>query len=283
MGRHWTQPPTQPPTNSFNGFALHRASLPKHSLFAESGKSVLCSSEAMPDQLNNPNFTATRWSLVRAAARPDDARGALGWLCERYWFPLFAYARGQGLSPEDAEDMVQTFFAALLEQNLVAKADAERGRFRSFLLGCLNNYMARERERGQTIKRGGGIVAISLDDEEAHLQRELITARTPALDYDRAWALTMLDRVLAVLRKECEDDGNAGRFEVLQGFLHGERGELPMAQAAAQLGVSVAAVKSFVHRLRQRFRALLFAEVRETVSSDEEVPAELQHLLGALA
>lgn len=218
-----------------------------------------------------------------AAGRPDDARGALAWLCERYWFPLFAYARGRGLSPEDAEDTVQTFFAGMLEQNLVARADAERGRFRSFLLGCLNNYMAREHERGQRIKRGGGTVSVSLDDEEARLQRELVNARTPALDYDRAWALTLLDRVLGVLRKECEADGNGGRFEVLQSFLHGERGEVPMAEAAARLDLSMAAVKSVIHRLRQRFRTLLFAEVRETVESDEVVVVELQHLLGALA
>jgi DNA-directed RNA polymerase specialized sigma24 family protein len=238
----------------------------------------------MPEpRAKNTAFTATRWSLVQAAGKPDDARGALAWLCERYWFPLFAYARGKGLSPEDAEDTVQTFFAGMVDQNLVARADAERGRFRSFLLGCLNNFMAREREHRQRIKRGGGTVSISLDDEEARLQRELTTARTPALDFDRAWALTMLDRVLAALRKECEADGNAGRFEVLQCFLHGERGELPMAEAAEQLGLSVGAVKSFVHRLRQRFRAMLFAETRETVSSDEEVPGELQHLLAALS
>lgn len=236
----------------------------------------------MSDQPNNPNFTATRWSLVQAAGRPDDAGGALAWLCERYWFPLFAYARGKGLSPEDAEDMVQTFFAGMLEQNLVARAEAERGRFRSFLLGCMNNFMARQRERGQTIKRGGGTVAVSLDDGEARLQRELITARTPALDYDRAWALTMLDRVLAALRKECEADGKDGRFEVFQCFLHGERADLSMVEAAERLGISVGAVRSFVHRLRLRFRAMLSAEIRETVSSDEEVPGELQHLLAAL-
>jgi DNA-directed RNA polymerase specialized sigma24 family protein len=236
----------------------------------------------MPQRANNANFTATRWSMVQAAARPDDAHRGLTWLCERYWFPLFAYARGRGLSPEDAEDTVQTFFADMLEQNLVARADAERGRFRSFLLGCLNNYMARERERGQTIKRGGGTVAVSLDDKEARLQRELISSRTPALDFDRAWALTMLDRVLAALGAECEADGKEGRFEVFQCFLQGERADLSMAEAAGRLGISAGAVRSFVHRLRLRFRAMLSTEIRETVSSDAEVPGELQHLLAAL-
>ncbi len=231
----------------------------------------------------NPAFTATRWSVVRAAAAPEDPQGALEWLCGRYWFPLFAHARGRGLSPEDAEDVVQTFFADLVGRNLVARADAERGRFRSFLLGCLNNYMAREYQRNKSAKRGGGVLTLSLEEGEERLQRELTTARTPALDYDRAWALTMLDRVLEALRRECEADGNAGRFEVLQGFLHGERGELPMGEAAERLGLSVSAVKSYIHRLRQRFRAMLFAETRETVLSDEEVPAELQHLLLALS
>ena len=116
----------------------------------------------------------------------------------------------------------------------------------------------------------------------AALRRELADRRSPALDYDRAWALTLLDRVFARLRSECEDDGNSGRFEVLQNFLQGERGELPLAQAAATLALSLPALKSLVHRLRQRFREMIREEVRETVSADADVATELQHLFAAL-
>jgi RNA polymerase sigma-70 factor (ECF subfamily) len=232
-------------------------------------------------------FTATRWSLVLSAGRPEaeDIEAALKWLCERYWFPIFAYVRGRGHQPAEAEDLVQAFFAWLLDKNVVARADIERGRFRSFLLGCLNNFLAQEWKKEHSQKRGGGATLISLDDARAEerLQSELVAARNPALDYDRAWALTLIDRVLEQLRAECEDDGHAGRFETLQSFLHGERGEISLNEAATSLGLSLAAVKSVIHRLRQRFRGLLFAEVRETVASDEEVPAELQQLLAALS
>ena len=231
-------------------------------------------------------FTQTRWSLVLAAGnrREGDSHAALAWLCERYWFPLFAHVRGRGQSAEDAEDSVQAFFEHLLTQKVIGRAEAERGRFRSFLLGCLNHFLAHEWIRGQRLKRGGGAAFISLHehDAEARLQRELADRRSPALDYDRAWALTLLDRVFARLRSECEDDGNSGRFEVLQNFLQGERGELPLAQAAATLALPLPALKSLVHRLRQRFREMIREEVRETVSAEADVPAELQHLFAAL-
>ena len=232
------------------------------------------------------SFTATRWSLVLAAGRPSDgdAATALVWLCERYWFPLFAHARGQGNSPPEAEDLVQSFFQRIMTGEMLRGADAERGRFRSFLLGCFNHFLSHQRRREQQLKRGGGAECVSLDHQEAEarLQRELADGRTPALDFDRAWALTLLDRVLAELRVECDADGKDGRFAVLQTFIQGERGEVTLAEAAVRLGLSLPAVKSIIHRLRQRFRNLVRAEIRETVSSDEAVPAELEHLFSAL-
>jgi len=232
-------------------------------------------------------FTLTRWSLVLAAGqrREGDANAALTWLCERYWFPLFAHARSRGSPPAEAEDSVQAFFERIVEGDMLGAADAERGRFRSFLLGCFNHFLSHERRRGQRLKRGGGAESISIDqvDAEARLQRELVDGHTPALDFDRVWALTLLDRVLAALREECDADGKAGRFVVLQTFIQGERGETPLAEAAERLGLSLPAVKSIVHRLRQRFRELVRAEIRETVESDEALPAELQHLFTALS
>jgi RNA polymerase sigma-70 factor (ECF subfamily) len=231
-------------------------------------------------------FTATRWSLVLAARRPDDgdAAPALAWLCERYWFPLFAYARGRGRSPAEAEDLVQSFFEKVVGGEMLRGADAERGRFRSFLLGCFNHFLAHQHRDGQRLKRGGGAECILLDHEEAEsrLQRELADRRTPALDFDRVWALTLLDRVIEQLRGECDDDGKDGRFAELQTFIQGERGEVSLGDAASRLGLSLPAVKSIVHRLRQRFRELVRAEIRETVASDEAVPGELQHLFAAL-
>ena len=221
-------------------------------------------------------------SAAGAQGRADGE--ALTWLCERYWFPLFAYVRGKGYEPEDAEDLVQGFFAKLLEENLVERADGQRGRFRSFLLGCLNYHLSHDRRDSQRQKRGGGMLRIALDsnDAEARLARDLPGRQSPETDYDRAWALTLLDRVAAQVREECEADGNAGRFAVLECFLHGARGELSLADAAEQLGVSLPAMKSIVHRLRKRFRELLMAEIRETVTSEEDVAAELQHLFASL-
>jgi len=231
-------------------------------------------------------FTATRWSLVLAAGRREtgDARAALTWLCERYWFPLFAHARSRGRTPVEAEDSVQAFFERVLGGDLLAKADAERGRFRSFLLGCFNHFLAHEWRSARQLKRGGGAETIAIDPAgaETRLQRELIDGRTPALDFDRAWALTLLDRVFAKLREECDADGKAGRFAALQTFIQGERGETPLAEAADRLGLSLAAVKSLVHRLRHRFRELIRAEIRETVESDDALPAELEHLFRAV-
>ena len=146
---------------------------------------------------NRQDFPDTRWSIVLAAAREAGAQPALAWLCERYWFPLFAYVRGRGVPPEDAEDLVQGFFAQLLEANTFAQADAERGRFLSFMLGCLRHFMAHEWRDARRLKRGGSAVHVPLDghDAEARLARDIPSRGTPEQDFDRAWAVTMLDNV----------------------------------------------------------------------------------------
>ncbi len=231
----------------------------------------------------NSAFTATRWSVVLAAGRQEkDASIALSWLCERYWIPLFAYVRRRGNTSHDAEDLVQGFFAWLLEQNIIERLHAEGGKFRSFLLGCLNHYLAHEWERGRRLKRGGGIVLLSLHDGEAQWHAEMVHAHTPEQSYERTWAHTLLDRVLLRLREECEADGRKGRFDVLQSFVQGERGEVPLATAAKSLGLSLPALKSVIHRLRVRFRQMIREEIRETVASDEDVGEELQHLFNSL-
>jgi RNA polymerase sigma-70 factor (ECF subfamily) len=250
------------------------------------------SSKRMPgadkpyNEADSDRFATTRWSMVLAASGGEaaDVHAALSWLCERYWFPLYAFVRRKGSSVEEAEDLVQAFFTRLLEQKPFAGADAKRGRFRSYLLGCLNRFLADEWRRAQAIKRGARLHFVSLHDEDAEhwLQRELATSRTPEQDYDRAWALALLDRVLEVLRTECEEDGHGGRFVTLRPFLDGNRSELALADAAKMLRLSLPALKSVVHRLRQRLRELIRGEIRETVQTETEVEDELVVLFSAL-
>jgi len=231
-------------------------------------------------------FLTTRWSVVRAAVATggSSADQALAWLCERYWFPLYAYVRGKGTPPADAEDLIQGFFARILERDMFTKADAERGTFRTFLLGCLNHYLTDEYRRARAAKRGAGLHMVSLQEDGAEdwLQRDVAGGRSPEQDYDRAWALALLDRVIERLRRECEADGKAGRFAVLRSFLDGDREATSLAAAAEQLDLTVPAVKSIVHRLRGRMRELIRDEIRQTVQTELEVDQELRAIFAAL-
>ncbi len=234
-------------------------------------------------------FQATRWSIVLAARKRQSPEGeaAMVWLCERYWPPLLAWARAKGLPPADAEDLVQGFFEHMLQGGLLGSADASRGRFRSFLLGCLGNYWTDQLRRAGAAKRGGGETMMTLNgvnrpETGEAWAAEIPSGRTPEQEYDRAWACAVLDGVTTRLEKECDADDHAGRFAVLRAFLDGDRGEVPMATAADTLGLSLAALKSVVHRLRQRMREMIREEIRETVETDAEVHAELQELFRAL-
>lgn len=225
-------------------------------------------------------FQATRWSIVLAARKRQTPEGdaALGWLCERYWLPLKTWAQAKGLPPTEAEDLVQGFFAQALQVGLVASADSSRGRFRSFLLGCLEHYWADLRRRTVAQKRGGG--AAHSSDET--LLSGIPGGRTPEQEYDRAWAYAVLERATSRLEAECDADGHSGRFAMLRVFLEGERGELPLATAATTLGLSLPAVKSIVYRLRQRMGELVREEVRETVQHETDTELELRELFHAL-
>ncbi len=225
-------------------------------------------------------FQATRWSMVLAARerRTPEGEAALGWLCERYWQPLRTWARARGLTPEDAEDLVQSFFEQAMSGGLVGNADASRGRFRSWLLGCLEHHWTDLRRRGSAQKRGGGATMVPLETGASHIAG----GRTPEQEYDRAWACAVLERASVRLAGECDADGHGGRYAVLRVFLDGDRGELPLADAAAQLGLSLPALKSTVHRLRQRMGEMVREEIRETVQASADVEVELQALFHAL-
>ena len=232
------------------------------------------------------SFATTHWSIVLAAAhdsRPD-ARAALATLCETYWYPLYAYVRRLGYKAEDAQDLTQGFFAALLEKGYVKAADRERGRFRSFLLTALKRFLSKEYDRAHAQKRGGERKPISLDLESGESRYSLEPSHdvTPEAIYERRWALTVLDRVIVRLRQTCVDAGKTAFFESLKAFLTGEAGAPPYEQVARELGMSEGAVKVAVHRLRRRYRDLLRTEIAQTVADPEAVEDELKYLMAVL-
>jgi RNA polymerase sigma-70 factor (ECF subfamily) len=232
--------------------------------------------------LGTATFATTHWSVVLAAqaAHTPHAAEALEKLCQTYWYPLYAFVRRQGCSPEDAQDLTQSFFAHLLRKDFLSRVGPEKGRFRSFLLACLKHFLADEWEKARTAKRGGDRREPWLDlaraEERYHLEA-CVEADAESL-YERRWALDLLDRVLDRLRHEAVSSGRAAMFEQLQGCLLGERPTDPYAQVGARLGMTETAVKVTVHRLRQRYRDLLREEIAHTVTRPEEIDEELRHL-----
>lgn len=233
------------------------------------------------------NFRTTHWSVV-LAARDDDGFGtrntALETLCRTYWYPLYAFVRRKGYGAEDAQDLTQGFFERFVGKNYLQSVAADRGKFRSFLLASLNHFLANEWDKSQTQKRGGGHEIISLDAElaEERYDREPGHDLSPEKIFERRWAQTVLENVLKRLRAEFDVAGQVKRFDTLKGFLLDERGATPFAEAAQQLGMNEAAVKSAVHRMRKRFREMFREEIENTVASPTEVDDEIRHLILAL-
>ena len=220
--------------------------------------------------------------MVLTAGHSDTAhaRAALEKLCRAYWYPLYAYVRRRGKSPEDAKDLTQEFFARLLERNWIERADQQKGRFRSFLLSAMNHFLADEWDKARAQKRGGGMTAVPLqfDTAETRYGHEPAENVTPEHSYERRWALTLLDEVLQRLRSEYDQEGRAEFFAALHPCLVGDRTAQPYAELAVKLGISEGTVKATVHRLRQRYRELLRDEIAQTVSGPDEVNEELRHL-----
>jgi RNA polymerase sigma factor (sigma-70 family) len=230
-------------------------------------------------------FTTTHWTVVLDAsgAGTAQATAALEQLCQVYWYPLYAYARRRGSSSQDAEDLVQGFFARLIEKQFLKGIERDGGRFRSFLLTSFNHFTGDERDRVSRLKRGGGQEVISLDAESAEERYRLEPAdlQDPEKIFERRWALTVLEQVLARLKSELDSEGRSALFERLQHVVVGERG-LPLAEIGAELGLSEGAVAVTVHRLRRRYRRLLQEEITRTVGNPAQVATELAHLLAVL-
>ena len=238
---------------------------------------------ARPTELVGPadaQFRTTHWSVVLAAGRDDSSASALALetLCGVYWRPLYAFARRQGHSPEDARDLVQEFFAHLLERQPFAQLDREGGRFRSWLLTALKRFLINEWHQARAAKRGGGRSVISLDAEtaEEHVHLELADTLTPEMIYEQCWAEALMERVQARLAKEFANHRLG--FGTLQEFLIEPKGHTRFAVEAARLGVTESALKAVVFRCRRRLRELFSEEVAHTVSQPEELDAEMQHV-----
>lgn len=231
-------------------------------------------------------FNETHWTMVLAAGQKDSrAKAALEELCRIYWYPLYAFVRRQGHSKVDAEDLTQEFFARLLARDDLATVDRGKGKFRSFLLASMKHFLANEWDRAQAQKRGGGkrILSINLEDSELKYAMEPAHVMTPDKLYDRRWAMTVLEQVMVKLRKEMSAEGKTDQFEQMKVFLAESRGDARYAKVAENLGLSEAAVKTAVHRLRKHYRRLLVAEIADTVETQLDVEQELRHLLAALA
>ncbi len=230
-------------------------------------------------------FATTRWSLVQAAQRDDESasRSALGQLCELYWSPIYSFICRRGSDLDRAQDLTQEFFARLLEHDGLTSADAAKGRFRSYLLGACQHFLANQHDFETAQKRGGGVTPCPLSSLNADSRSGLEPADgdTPEQAFERRWALAMLEQTLTGLRAEYAEAGKEVIFERLKGSLTGDSGSY--ASVAADLGLTEGAVKVAAHRLRQRYRERLRAAIADTVQSPDEVDDEIRALFAALA
>ncbi|MCM2369907.1 RNA polymerase sigma factor [Aporhodopirellula aestuarii] len=227
-------------------------------------------------------FASTCWSLVlNASAASDDTAVALQRLCETYWYPLYAYARRSGRNQHDAMDLTQGFFTQLLENRGLASVQPEKGRFRSFLLASLKNYIRNDYRDRKTQKRGGHVLVCSMGeyDLEGTYQSRIASQDTAETIFEREWAESMLNRVLEQMREDYTNAGRKELFDALHSYLVANEERLPQARIAAQLGLSVPAVKMSIRRMRNHYGKLLREEVARTLESHEDVDDELNRMI----
>lgn len=232
-------------------------------------------------------FPTTRITLIRAiqGGHDADAYQALSTLCSAYWYPVYAYVRRLGHSHEEAEDLTQGFFTRVLDKRSLRGFDRERGRFRSFLLGALKHFIANERDAARAQKRGGGRAHIPLDEVLHAGDRYSLEPHSdlsPDRIFERQWALTVLSRVQSAMREEAIRQAKDAQFERLKGLLVGEGSDAGYRALAAELNTTEGALKTAVHRLRQRFREMLREEIAHTVADPAQVGGELRELMAAI-
>jgi RNA polymerase sigma-70 factor (ECF subfamily) len=230
--------------------------------------------------------TTTRWSLVLAAMRDGTPEGAeaLAVLCQRYWYPVYAFIRRQERDAEAAADLTQEFFARLLEKRFLHDVRRERGRFRSFLFAAVRHFLSNERDRARTLKRGGGIPTLPIDVEtaEGRYRCEPVDDVTPEKLFDRQWAIALLEGVVERLRAEMEIAGRGAQFARLKPLIAGEPDDEGYRAVGDALGMAEGAARVAVHRLRRRYRDLLRQAIADLVDSPDEIEAELRYLIAAV-
>ncbi|HXJ55222.1 MAG TPA: sigma-70 family RNA polymerase sigma factor [Verrucomicrobiae bacterium] len=240
-------------------------------------------SDPIDDRSDPRWFATTHWSVVLSAGQTHSAHSseALDKLCRGYWPPLYSYIRRQGYGPTDAQDLTQAFFAKLLEKNFWARADPQKGRFRSFLLTALRHFLADARDWVRTAKRGGGVSFISLDEQasEGRFLEGIGQNLSAEQQFDRQWASTVLEQARTKLRQECIASGKSGLYDRISLIGGKKESSATYAVVAQELGMSVSAIKSAVSRLRDRYGELVREEVAHTVSNPAEIDAEVRHLL----
>ena len=243
-------------------------------------------------QPDRSHFATTRWSLVKQAGQASNApavRQGLEQLCQAYWPPLYTYVRRRVPNVSEAQDLTQAFFAELLEKNYVGQAQAERGRFRAFLISALKHFLSKEWDKLRTLKRGHGHTVLSLDFAavDAMYLFEPVAGLTAEQIFDREWAITLLGQVLERLADEFQSAGKRQQFELLKGFVVGDVvGDTQASsyrQAASELGTTEAAAKQAASRMRRRYRELLRSAIADTVSTPDEVDDEIRGLFEILS
>jgi RNA polymerase sigma-70 factor (ECF subfamily) len=238
------------------------------------------------------HFATTRWSLIRngvAAGARSDGNEGLAQLCQIYWRPIFTFIYRRGYSAQDAQDLTQDFFLVILEGTLLQSADPTRGRFRSLLIKSLKNFLTDARVKRRTQKRGGDLQFVSWEkwmaDAPCQLSisaQALETAPAEAL-FDLSWAAAIAQEALRRLETECESKGRRRVYEVLNGYLNTERGDISYQELSIALGVPEPSVKSLLHEFRKRYRGLLREEVAKTVETEAEVKDEIRYLCATLS
>lgn len=244
-------------------------------------------SQPPPQGQPPPVFATTQWTRVlEARGQSPEAKAALGDLCVAYYAPVCAFIRSCVPDEHRSRDLTQEFFARLLKGGTIDSVDPARGRFRSFLLGAVKHFLADMHHREARLKRGGGQPVESLqaraDHETSEMEIADLATSTPEREFDREWALTLLNLVLRKLAEEHRAEGNEEHFHLLKAWLTGDTEETSQAESARNLGMSEGAVKVAIHRLRRRFRELVKAEIASTLQDPSQAESELASLMEAL-
>lgn len=229
----------------------------------------------------SPKFQATQWTLVRRAGfNSAQSEDALEKLCRNYWYPIYAFIRRNGRAPHDAQDLTQEFFARFLEAKSISRADPSRGKFRTFLLGALKNFLTDAHRKATAWKRGGGVQIVSFEETEAEERYRLepVDNRTPDQFYEQRWLVGLLETAMARLRDEFCAAGKERQFQVLKIFLSREGDDEAYQAAGAELNTSGKTIAVAVHRIRRRFREAVRSAIADTVSSPQEVEEEYRSL-----